>query len=823
MKLLDFSVKRPEENEFCWSESYQLLYMLKGSMTISLRRQEVALKPEDFIVINICEPYWVQHSEQAAVLVIEVSDTLLRQASKLPDNRSIRFCSAEYESSQPEEVSKLRQAVANLFALYSREESYSHLRSCSRALALFDELFQSWSIAEDEPQEGRQARNFYYLQQSMRYIRENYQGTVTLEQAAERLGISESSLSRVFRTVLGKRFLDVVQEVRMRHAVAQLRDSSRPITDIAYENGFAGASAFISKFRAVYGMTPKQYRKECAAQPVPVSSGQPAQEESIYQSISKYVDQTIEPPKRRTRAFSVRRLDCDTAKQAGPAVDPFWHRTASIGWAIDGLSAVVQEQIRTAQQEIGFTYLRFHGIFDDDMLLYNEDEQGKPMLNFNYCDMLFDFLQSVGLKPYLELGFIPGKLAQDSHTFDLYHAHICMPNNWEKFDYLVHEFIIHNIHRYGLEEVKTWRFTPMMCNHILYGFFTWQDYMEMYQHIWRVCKSIDPALCIGGPGVDSSVMIHDWDGGFGPWLDGCKEQGCLPDFITVKIYPYDHSQDGTDFWEHLKTGALKEEKNRITDKNYVSHSLQKIHVLLKKYGYTAEQIAVEAWNTTYSQSDPSSDTCYRAAFMAKNILENQHNAWCLTYWALSDHMVDFVIQRQSCSFRGGFGLITYDGVRKSGYYAMQLLAMLRGRMLQSGDGYFIAENNGVIQIVLYQYCDYNLFHGEEFDNASNFENPYYLCKEGELQAYQLTLHGLQAESYTVEQYAVGREHGGNPYECWEKMGKPESLTAWQRSYIEKQAQPAYFIRHMAAQDGKIELKYVVQPHDVLLIELRPEK
>lgn len=820
MGLLQFEVRYFAENELYWREQYQILYVLKGSITLRLNGREIDLQPEDFVVINSCELYQVQKEEQAAVLCMELSNDLLKQESDYPDSRMIRFCSTDYETVQPKEVRALRHVLANLFTLYSREEDHSHLRSCSKAMFLFDKLFSEYSVSRQEGNQWGQ-KAFHYLQKGLDHIRENYSEQITLEQTAQSLGISPSYLSSCFRTILGKKFLDILQDIRMKHAVDELLESPNLITEIAYNNGFASPSAFISKFRSQFGVTPKLYRmrKEERAEQKAVGE---AQGTSIYQSISKYVDPDIELWERKNRLLSIRKIDCDVGKKAGKAIDPFWRRTACIGWAVDGLSAVVQEQLRIAQKEITFSYLRFHGIFDDDMMVYDEDSYGNPTYNFTYCNMLLDFLHSVGLKPYLELGFVPGKLSQNPNQYDLYHAHICMPVDWDKWDSMVRAFINNCIRRYGMDEVRTWKFTPMMCNHILYRFFTWEEYIVMYQHIWKTLKSIDAELCVGGPGIDSSVMIFDWENSFGPWIEWCKKENCMPDFITIKTYPYDHTKDGMDFWEQLKKGTIQNAENIITDKGFIEHSLKRIHILLKKYGYAADRIAVEAWNTTYSQSDLCNDTCFKAAYIAKNIIENQGNAWCLAYWALSDHMVDFVVQREQSSFRGGFGLFSYDGVKKSGYYAMQLLAKLQGEQLEAGDGYCIARSHRRIQIVLYQYCEYNRFHSEESQFSSVMTDPYYLCREGEQQAYQLRLTGLKHRMYRIEEYRIGREHGGNPYERWIAMGKPSFMTKWQRDYLEQQAQPNYTMQIVSCQKEMLELRYVVQPHDVLLIQVVPE-
>lgn len=93
-------------------------------------------------------------------------------------------------------------------------------------------------------------------------------------------------------------------------------------------------------------------------------------------------------------------------------MQPSWRRLMNIGYARDGLIGTVQEQIKRAKREIGFTDLRFHGIFDDDMHIYQQNEDGSPWYNFTYADLLFDFILSVGLHPYVELGFVPSKMAK---------------------------------------------------------------------------------------------------------------------------------------------------------------------------------------------------------------------------------------------------------------------------------------------------------------------------------------------------------------------------------------------------------------------------
>lgn len=87
--------------------------------------------------------------------------------------------------------------------------------------------------------------------------------------------------------------------------------------------------------------------------------------------------------------------------------EPYYLKCICAGRAHEGLRANWQKQLRTVQNEIGFEYIRFHGIFNDEMAIYSEDENGNPKFFWQYFDELFDFLKEVKLKPIFELSFMP--------------------------------------------------------------------------------------------------------------------------------------------------------------------------------------------------------------------------------------------------------------------------------------------------------------------------------------------------------------------------------------------------------------------------------
>ena len=101
---------------------------------------------------------------------------------------------------------------------------------------------------------------------------------------------------------------------------------------------------------------------------------------------------------------SERVIDADFPQVKG-ALPLMFNECVGAGRANEGLRADWQQQLAYVRQSCGFRYIRMHGLLTDDMGVYKEDEKGNPEYNFQYIDVLYDFLQSIGMKPFVELGF----------------------------------------------------------------------------------------------------------------------------------------------------------------------------------------------------------------------------------------------------------------------------------------------------------------------------------------------------------------------------------------------------------------------------------
>src|SRR5260370_37973525 len=88
----------------------------------------------------------------------------------------------------------------------------------------------------------------------------------------------------------------------------------------------------------------------------------------------------------------------------------FWEIMFGSGRAVLSLRESYRDDLRAVKQITCFKYVRFHGIFHDEVGFYDEDSQGRPVYNFSYVDQIYDGLLANGVRPFVELSFMPNQL-----------------------------------------------------------------------------------------------------------------------------------------------------------------------------------------------------------------------------------------------------------------------------------------------------------------------------------------------------------------------------------------------------------------------------
>jgi xylan 1,4-beta-xylosidase len=234
-------------------------------------------------------------------------------------------------------------------------------------------------------------------------------------------------------------------------------------------------------------------------------------------------------------AQEMRSVEINANMQTSP-FPHFWEQMFGSGRAILSLRESYRNDLRAVKAVTDFRYVRFHAILHDEVGIYNEDEHGDPVYNFAYVDQIYDGLLKNGVRPVVEISFMPRKLAFNPdalHPF-WYKPNVSPPKSWDKWDDLITHFAQHLVDRYGIEEVAQWYFEVWNEPNIDFwnGIPRQKSYFELYDHTAHDVKKVNPRLRVGGPATAAASWVDDF-------LKHTAENHVSVDFIATHGYADD--------------------------------------------------------------------------------------------------------------------------------------------------------------------------------------------------------------------------------------------------------------------------------------------
>lgn len=651
------------------------------------------------------------------------------------------------------------------------------------------------------------------------FIEEHYREKITLADVSSYIHLNPQYLSRFFSKYTKIPLEDCIAQIRLQKSIGDLCRSGKGLTEIALSNGFANQKAFAAACKKYLGVSPQAYRKQCK-----ISGEESEKTAPLEQSALAYFRQALKSDVGKdTVCFAKNKISIDCSKVTGK-FSASWRKIIGFMRASDALRSSLREQLRTLQQEVPFEYVRFHGIFSDDMMVYNEDLNGEMVLNFNLIDELLDFLLEIKLKPFIELGYMPEKLASEKKTFYKWHANISAPSNRSKWLLLIKRFLEHLAERYGKEAMDSW----------LFEIWDEPDYVNRYypepkdlgfpflKETLRAVKESDPDLKVGVLNLmDEALLDTDIVKQLYQALNGNKWQ---PDFCAFSVYSFQYPSHP--FREIIKKEMDDLPFNYQPQKTLTyaayggeqrfSESVDHITQLLRQYPI-AKKIYIDEWNLNPDPNDFLHDTCFKAPFIVKNVLNNSSKVDGMSYWALSD-IFDEVVYTDNLTLHGGLGLMTEDGLKKPAYYAFRFLSKLGPSVIFQNDFAIVTKDlKGTVQILLYNYCHFTNPRLPHRDPSIRVDSRYEVFNQSSIDV-ELELSGLH-EKYKKKTYRVNRDQG-SVYDEWIKMGAPNKLSAEEVQYLSKKSLYSYRSDDIFLSDGYM-LKERLKPHEILLIILEP--
>jgi xylan 1,4-beta-xylosidase len=457
----------------------------------------------------------------------------------------------------------------------------------------------------------------------------------------------------------------------------------------------------------------------------------------------------------------------------------FWEQMFGSGRAILSLRDDYRHDLRETKRITNFQYVRFHAIFQEEVGLYDEDASGKPIYNFSYVDQIYDGVLANKVRPFIELSFMPKKLASDPnalHPF-WYKQNVAPPKDWDKWEQLVETFIRHLVQRYGEDEVAQWYFE--VWNEPNLDFWAGNPkestYYDLYDHAVRAVKRVSARLRVGGPATAQAA----WADRF---LAHAKENNVPVDFVSTHVYGNDKSEDVFGTHESINRNEM------------VCRAVKKVHDQIAASAYPKMPLIWTEYNAAYNNQSSVTDSAYMGPYLANTIRQCDGLAEMMSYWTFSDVFEEQGVVKTP--FYGGFGILAERSIPKPAFNDFALLHRLGDTRLDvASDSILVTRRkDGSLAIAIW-----NLFLPEEAGSPKTVT----LRFKG----------GIAAQSARVT--IVDKEHG-SPLPAYDSIHRPDSPSVQQIEMLRKAAalpQP----QTLQLKNGSITLR--LQPHALALVEL----
>jgi xylan 1,4-beta-xylosidase len=495
-------------------------------------------------------------------------------------------------------------------------------------------------------------------------------------------------------------------------------------------------------------------------------------------------------------AKDVRTITADMNAIAGP-MSTAWRDCVGADHAALMLRKKNQDQIRLVQDEIGFKYIRFHGIFTEHTDAYREID-GRPYYNFDRVNQVYREVLKVGLKPMIEVSFMPKDLASEDRTIFYWKGNVTPPKDWGKWSDFITAFVQNLEANFGREEVESWRF-EVWNEPNLDGFWVNADqqaYFRLYDTTVKAIRGVNPALKVGGPATAGAAWV--------PEFIAHAEANKVPlDFIATHTYGV-----AGGFFDEKGEGDNK----LVPDRDAVINDIRKVRGEIEASSKPGLPLYITEWSTSYNPRDPIHDAYLSAPFILNKLKGTEKDAQSMSYWVYSDLFEE--AGPPPTSFHGGFGLVNREGIRKSAFFAYKYLNALGSQELRNSDeeSWLTREGDNFAGVI----WNYTIPDQKE-SNRPFFTK---IRPAAKLAPVELNLSSLKPGNYRLRVYRTGYK-ANDPYTQHMEWGRPDNLTPKQVAVLQDLTRDAPEIDRTVkvGTDGSMRRSIPLRTNDVLLVKL----
>jgi len=786
-----FQIAKSEPAHF--HQFIEIIYVLEGNLKIIIENNKYDASSEDIIVINANKKHSYYSTDDILIACFQID---YRQLSELLNtNRILFWCNSIVNKNAA--YDELRDVMKQIFNQYNEKQGLGLiiLRILYHKLLLI--LVENFLVSDDDKR-FLNDRNLdeNRIAEIVNYIHANYKKRISLNDLADQLFLSVPYLSKYFKRKMGMNFVDYVNNVRLFHAVDDLLYTDKSIMNVALDNGFASTAAFNKLFKNVYNTKPLKYRQQMRnnlAIEADIEKEQDIKE--LNDRISSYLENNIrssQPEISKKNDFFI--IDINNRKN----YKKHWNRMINAGRAGDLLRSDMQEHLLMIKEELGFEYVRFWDLFSTDLFLNESDKDGNYY--FERLDKILDFLVTNGMRPYIEMGFKPKQLRSTLTKTLIVEKREISFQSIQNYKHFITTFITHLVNRYGLEEIENWYFEYWSGEEIEGS--KNENFFDIFNTLYETIKRISPNTKVGGGGIG----IYYGSKNFFKLVYAWEQQKYLPDFLSIYCYPYIIGEENGIVYGKIST-----------DRNFLKNQLDMVYSVIADSRLKNVEIHVTEWSSTVSNRNILNDSCYKGAYVMKNIIDSIGKADILGYWLASDIFSEFF--DSSPILFGGCGLLSKDGIKKPSYYAYYFLNLM-GRYLISVDSNSIVTTNGhnSYYIACHNYRHFNYKYYLKSEDELEQEVMYQLFEDNSLLQLTYQLSNIKNGRYKIKTYSINEDYG-SVQETWRRMGLNNQLTKQEVDYLKRICIPHIQIKEYEVRDNVLNFTVNMKAQEIQYLHI----
>lgn len=799
-------------------KNIEFIFILKGELNIVINNKSYKLIETDILLINNGDIYEINGINENLVLSLQIDYDFFNKVAK--KGESLYLCNSCLDKDKNYE--SIRKILVKIMLEYSKKEDNYELQIMSFLYKLIYLLNKNFLITDSDKTCSLEMQSNKYnerISNILKYIKQNYNQQISLYDVAKSQYLTPEYLSKFFKTQMNITFTKYLNEFRLSQAVKELIQTDNSVTKIAMQHGFPNLAAFNKIFKEKYNVTPAEYRNQIRKKQTTIDESEKLYLETInieYEKAIEHLQEYIEEEELNIKdkekdSMISNNIIVDVNEIKGEQINHSWSNMINLGYAPDGLRFDFQQHLIDIQNTIKFKYARFQGIFSDEMLFDTDQNERDFDYNFTKIDKLIDFLYSIGMKPFIELGNKAKVLNLTSEKI-LYYKNPSINNGGKEYFNLLKKFIEHCISRYGIDEVSQWYFEIWKEGEKKYVIWdgNFEKYMDYFQNCYNIIKQLVPNAKVGGPGINPELNLNWMIELLRQW----EKREIMPDFFSAVLYPYDTVEEKKpDIGNNLLRLIYS------TDKDYNKFYLDKIRKILKASGSSISELHVTEWNCSISHRHPANDTTFKASYIIKSVIDTLDIANSFGYWFCSD--LSGELKDSKTLLYGDMGLISRDGIRKPGFFAFWMLTRLGNVLVSKGDGYIITRKSSYkYEIITYNYKHFDYFYCLNEEISVSIDRYYSIFEDYQNLHLNIYLKGVRTGRYRVKKYTLNRRHGSILDE-WIKMNGISNLRKDEINYLKQICVPKQTIFYVECID-ELKIESILEPHEVNLYEIEYE-